>query len=708
MQQRRTFRKELLTWTKKVPVLVGLEVVAETLLGRDLVNHLLQPFSSLEDDDVRDWMPSDNCVYCDTSIQDGLIDEDGEAGLPITFPNYFLRENGDDNQPLDLSSTAPRSPSSDVNIPQQKGQNSIELKVPHVKKTEKLKRDGSKRNYTDTELQAAVQEIRDGKIGTRRAAVLYGIPRSTLRNKIYKLDMEAQQLRLNKNLTMGDLLQNGTAAAASSRSISPGNNNRKESPSIVQQNGTNNKTDDDESESWEKKLELIRRKHNLQSFVGMDMNLAALIGESAAAAAALGFIPKLDLSDAASQASILPEIARKMIEQRMEIESKLLVNGDSNDVETVESTVSNNFNHHHQVELKIPSYKPQHRISDEQVSSPASSIPASDTSADVAGSGSSSNNRINDTLKEIITKTITEKIRSRFVGSNETYPNLQHYLNNGNKQHASNSNGSATSGTAVNGSAGPSPSKKLRKSDANNKDSSTGSNTGSEQQPVKKTRPKRGQYRKYNNALLMEAVRAVQRGEMSVHRAGSYYGVPHSTLEYKVKERHLLRQKKKAEEKRAQQQEQAQQTNQKSTPQKISPAKPSSQNTSSKTSPNNTSMSLPDAVTSLTAAQASAAAANLMAQLQFPAAAASAAALFPSQPFLTWPVDNNAFLPAQAVVLPNGLSLAEHPELMYGPGFALNTPASELLKKLQQKVQSGEENGDSKTIGSPEKMSDEK
>ncbi len=32
---------------------------------------------------------------------------------------------------------------------------------------------------------------------------------------------------------------------------------------------------------------------------------------------------------------------------------------------------------------------------------------------------------------------------------------------------------------------------------------------------------------------------------MSVHRAGSYYGVPHSTLEYKVKERNLLRQKKK-------------------------------------------------------------------------------------------------------------------------------------------------------------------
>ena len=61
---------------------------------------------------------------------------------------------------------------------------------------------------------------------------------------------------------------------------------------------------------------------------------------------------------------------------------------------------------------------------------------------------------------------------------------------------------------------------------------------------AKKKRPKRGQYRRYNSQLLVEAVRAVQRGEMSVHRAGSYFGVPHSTLEYKVKERHLLRQKK--------------------------------------------------------------------------------------------------------------------------------------------------------------------
>jgi len=64
--------------------------------------------------------------------------------------------------------------------------------------------------------------------------------------------------------------------------------------------------------------------------------------------------------------------------------------------------------------------------------------------------------------------------------------------------------------------------------------------------PGRKTRPKRGHYRKYNRQLLLDAVRAVQKGDMSVHRAGSFYGVPHSTLEYKVKERHLLRQRKTA------------------------------------------------------------------------------------------------------------------------------------------------------------------
>ncbi|KAL1246443.1 Mblk-1-related factor [Trichinella spiralis] len=61
---------------------------------------------------------------------------------------------------------------------------------------------------------------------------------------------------------------------------------------------------------------------------------------------------------------------------------------------------------------------------------------------------------------------------------------------------------------------------------------------------AKKLRRKRGQYRKYDKNALALAVQSVRRGEMSVHKAGSFYGVPHSTLEYKVKERNLLRAKK--------------------------------------------------------------------------------------------------------------------------------------------------------------------
>lgn len=63
-----------------------------------------------------------------------------------------------------------------------------------------------------------------------------------------------------------------------------------------------------------------------------------------------------------------------------------------------------------------------------------------------------------------------------------------------------------------------------------------------------KNRPKRGKYRNYDSEVLNKAVLAVQSGEMSVHRAGTFYGVPHSTLEYKVKQRHLLREKKRQQQ----------------------------------------------------------------------------------------------------------------------------------------------------------------
>ncbi|KAG8135731.1 hypothetical protein E2320_008727 [Naja naja] len=53
----------------------------------------------------------------------------------------------------------------------------------------------------------------------------------------------------------------------------------------------------------------------------------------------------------------------------------------------------------------------------------------------------------------------------------------------------------------------------------------------------KQPRKKRGRYRQYNSEILEEAISVVMNGKMSVSKAQSIYGIPHSTLEYKVKER---------------------------------------------------------------------------------------------------------------------------------------------------------------------------
>ncbi|XP_029917055.1 ligand-dependent corepressor [Myripristis murdjan] len=53
----------------------------------------------------------------------------------------------------------------------------------------------------------------------------------------------------------------------------------------------------------------------------------------------------------------------------------------------------------------------------------------------------------------------------------------------------------------------------------------------------KQPRKKRGRYRQYNSEILEEAIAVVMSGKMSVSKAQNIYGIPHSTLEYKVKER---------------------------------------------------------------------------------------------------------------------------------------------------------------------------
>lgn len=65
----------------------------------------------------------------------------------------------------------------------------------------------------------------------------------------------------------------------------------------------------------------------------------------------------------------------------------------------------------------------------------------------------------------------------------------------------------------------------------------TSSDNPDDDRKDKPPRKKRGRYRQYNHDIMEEAIAMVMSGKMSVSKAQGIYGVPHSTLEYKVKER---------------------------------------------------------------------------------------------------------------------------------------------------------------------------
>jgi len=215
-------------------------------------------------------------------------------------------------------------------------------------------------------------------------------------------------------------------------------------------------------------------------------------------------------------------------------------------------------------ELKIPRYTPARRSKPVNTfRCPSSHVNLNWTNPELSIPSSGGSTAINSVLKDVIERTISENFYTR----RQLMPSEYIFNMNGcSRQPNSNETPSSDGGSLSSESSIKNARLDLFKSSpvntsrSNSPDfedggcdnrSSDGSSDGEKRfsskqasEASKKTRPKRGQYRKYNRQLLLEAVRAVQQGDMSVHRAGSYYGVPHSTLEYKVKERHLLRQKK--------------------------------------------------------------------------------------------------------------------------------------------------------------------
>ena len=483
-----------------------------------------------------------------------------------------------------------------------------------------------KKGYTEEELTAAVSDIRSGKLGTRRAASLYGIPRSTLRNKIFKMDVdEAGNLTRiidddasndgsnpqEPPLQLSDLIQISTLQYLAPIAM----------PFIIKQEVLN------EESEWEKRLQHMRHKHNLNNS-SMDHYM-----------------------EKALQHTLKPflcELIKKLAQERFEMErnASKLKTSESNDTGFYHSSVLRalNFNTVNNNQSSSGSSSPSLSISvplytlDQPTISGKSSTKEENGSKGFHSHFKYENTKIGDTLKDIIVKTISEKVRCKLEASD--FGGFSSSSDEAEKMKAKETIMSAFSIPDKSCS----PPKKIKRESDIHTDSHKSYNTVSASTQVKKTRPKRGQYRKYNSQLLTEAVRAVQRGEMSVHRAGSYYGVPHSTLEYKVKERHLLRQKKIKEQQQLKQQKEEEEKKA-SKDKKEEPVEPSTSNKtdSSKLATDLLSLSTPKSLA------------------------------------------GPAWLPPFAGPTPFESAAALG---LFGSGFALSTPASELLRKLQHKVQS--------------------
>ncbi|XP_014278453.1 mushroom body large-type Kenyon cell-specific protein 1 isoform X4 [Halyomorpha halys] len=347
----------------------GLERVAEELMGR-------RTWMSYQDVMVGQETKSSEPLCATPSRQPPLIATTREGSRSPMAGGWYMRPTSPEPQPLDLSAKPPKPPVS----PNKAIFNSVCIDDRAKPRPTAV---GTRRSYTEDELQAALRDIQSGKLGTRRAAVIYGIPRSTLRNKVYKISQGPRDI-----------------AGIEER---------------VEDEEEDDERDSGAEEERETEKVLMR--------------------------------PLLSVED----------VIRLTSEVRSWPCLQQLLGGASTSSEEP---------------LRVPIYKTA-KNGEEPVPVPK------DQPLDFRREVRNHNN-------------------NNSINNNNHLEEKKHSPGGGNKQ----------------------------------------------QSGGKGTRPKRGKYRNYDRDSLVEAVRAVQRGEMSVHRAGSYYGVPHSTLEYKVKERHLMRPRK--------------------------------------------------------------------------------------------------------------------------------------------------------------------
>ncbi|XP_053407295.1 mushroom body large-type Kenyon cell-specific protein 1-like [Mercenaria mercenaria] len=714
-QERRLIKKDLMTWSKKIPLVVGLETIAEHVGSRRKVRKLFEPFNCLEPVEPHDWEPEENCFYCADRIQllfDAIEKTDSKDGGKILRDHPSLRHLGDvlPFLPQFYTSDYGREILSDIKTAvneseplapaQEVAQKlNIELKIPSVAAGSKQKKEATssnngKKGYSDDDLTAAVSEIRNGKLGTRRASSLYGIPRSTLRNKIFK--METVESSATSQLTEDDGSSN---EAPLPKKRQPQILNTQDSPLLLTdllQLSTLQylapiaipyfiKPDmfmlpQAEEAEWEKKLQTVRHKHNLSKASMNHYQVKALahhklkpfqydlikkltqerleLERNAHQSKSCDEMLKLQESLSHSHASLLKSLdftssppSKKIKKEGLPAEQLL----DTNIIMQSALYKALNVNPFSSIGNTRESSSPDSDIVVPEFIRKSARVEKLTTRTEELDKKTYDslfkyeNTRIGDTLKDIIVKTISEKVKCKLESTD--FSGLVGSNSNRENQKAKETILSAFSLPETS-----SPAKKAKKEASSFSLSKlVGNNsTSSNSSQTKKTRPKRGQYRKYNSQLLTEAVKAVQRGEMSVHRAGSYYGVPHSTLEYKVKERHLLRQKKIKEQQELKLKQEAEEAAAKK---EKSPGDKTVVKSSNKTTDSTESTTPPKLN------QGPSWLPPFASQVQYDSTAALG---------------------------------------LFGSGFSLSTPASELLRKLQHKVQSKCDSGDESSASTSE------
>lgn len=445
-----------------------------------------------------------------------------------------------------------------------------------------------RRSYTEEELNNALQDILSGKLGTRRAAVLYGIPRSTLRNKVYKLAIEQKR----------ELLANNPPIAV----LENDDDDKDSEPDDDKNLGKLNSND--QLQAYLKlfqnsqQMNVEQKSKNWQ----MDPNtlLQSLLLANASGLGGMGGFPSLFPSSSKEE---LPEFLRKLLTQPQDLkgsdnekaENMVANNGPSSTIDRLsmlnlfQQQYNNKLSgHHHSMGtpetdldgsndstinssiLKVPSVKSlygaqsssgQSKNGDVSNSTPSASpkiVSALSTSPLQGGSihqsslanhlsmrspsnlhrgrsESSSPPTAKFNLHDVIRQSISKNFQSNHLEDpKHSTPLMIDPMDQYHKR-PSISVIKSLGGTDISRFGSNPNITQLTPQQLSPNNTGTGG---------KGTRPKRGKYRNYDRDSLVEAVKAVQRGEMSVHRAGSYYGVPHSTLEYKVKERHLMRPRK--------------------------------------------------------------------------------------------------------------------------------------------------------------------